>query len=365
MTYDIAIVGAGASGLVAAIRLAQKGFKVVVIEQKPRIGQKILVTGNGRCNLTNLDIKPSNYHSQTPEIVNQIISKYDSGYVIDFFASIGLLTKNKDNLVYPLSNKASSVLDCLINAVSKYKIDVFTDFSINDIAQIEQKVKAKKLIIATGQAECGLNILKNLGHRIKKPYPALVQLRSDDLFIKGLKGVKVNCKIKAVQSNTNKILREEKGEMLFTDYGISGIAVMQLSYLFSLYDNLHIEVDFIPDVPYKELEKVLELNIELNLTGIVDKKLGTRILKYSQNSHKKIVQNLKSCIIKISGHNGIKNAQVCGGGALLNEFNTNSLESIHAGNVYAVGEVLDAVGDCGGYNLHWAWATAMLVGDSL
>jgi len=386
MVYDIVILGGGASGMVAAVKLAEKGFNVGLLEQKPRIGQKILLTGNGRCNLTNLKISPCNYHSDNLGIVDEVITKFGSAEVLNFFSSIGLLTREKDGLVYPMSNKASSVLDCLRNALSKYGVSIITDFSLKFADKQDDKfviksidddiTQAKKLIIATGSAAFqgtskGLDILREFGHSIKELYPALVQLRSEDAFLKGLKGVKFNGEIRVRQGND--LLRREKGEMLFTDYGISGIAVMQVSYLFSLYDKLSLELDFLPHMNLSEVAEMLKNNkkfyqgssvtAEDYLTGIVDRKLGIRLLKHG--GEKSLARNLKALPIKISGHNGFKSAQVCGGGASLDDFCKETLESLHVKGLYAIGEVLDAVGDCGGYNLHWAWASALYASEAL
>ena len=385
----IAILGCGASGLVAAICLAREGFKVTIVEAKPRIGQKLLVTGNGRCNLTNLNITKNNYHSNNPDFVHGIITKYNCDEVLAFFKSIGLYTYNNNGLVYPLSNKASSVLDLLRATIQKYNVTVITDFEIKSVSKTKKEfviknikgteIQASQVIIATGLnaytgTDIGLKILKSLGHSCNKTYPALVQLKTQDPFIKGLKGVKVNGKIKIYRNN--KIIREERGEILFTEYGISGIAVMQVSYLFSVYDDCSLKLDFLPDMTTSDLVNILRdlkslyKNSTLSngeyLTGLMDKKLGIRIIKQAKTEEPDLLAKfLKSMPIKISGPNGMKNAQICGGGAILDDFNGDSLESKHIQGLYAIGEVLDVIGDCGGYNLHWAFATALCVYDAI
>lgn len=388
MTHKITIIGSGASGLVAAICLARQGHKVTILESKPRIGQKILVTGNGRCNLTNLDIRLDNYHSNTLDIVHNIITRYDNRDVINFFKTMGLFTRNKGNLVYPLSNKAASVVNILRAALVKYGVTIITDFVVKDVDKYpngyviksvnNDQIKTEKLIIATGLkahtgTDIGLKILSKFGHRINKVYPALVQLRSDDPFVKGLKGIKFEGEIRVRRGGD--ILRTERGEILFTDYGVSGIAVMQVSYLFSLYNDCMLELDFLPDMSLQEVIKNLvyvdeyykhsPTQIEEYLTGFIDSKLGVRITKHTRSTNPiDIAQTIKSLPIKITSHNGYKNAQVCGGGAALEDF-TRALESKHTTNLYAIGEILDAVGDCGGYNLHWAFACALCVADGI
>jgi len=387
MPQNITILGGGASGLAAATCLAHKGHKVTIVESKPRIGQKILVTGNGRCNLTNLDIRLANYQGDNLNAVQSIIARYNTAEVLAFFKSIGLLTANKGNLVYPMSNKASSVTDVLRAALAKYKITLITDFEIADvdshrdgyvIKSIQGKlIKTEKLIIATGLkahsgTDTGLGILKKFGHNINKQYPALVPLKSSDPFLKGLKGVKFKGEVRVFRGS--KLLRAERGEILFTDYGISGIAIMQVSYLFSLYDDCRLELDFLPDMDFDEVKAQLaymadffkgsQVMPEEYLTGLLDKKLGMRIIKHTDSTVPEyLAKSLKAITIDISGHNGYKNAQVCGGGASLDDFDINNLESLHAKGLYAIGEVLDAVGDCGGYNLHWAFACGLCVAD--
>ncbi|MCL2360539.1 MAG: aminoacetone oxidase family FAD-binding enzyme [Defluviitaleaceae bacterium] len=381
MTKNVSILGGGASGLVAAINLAQMGHNVTILESQSRIGQKILITGNGRCNLSNLAITRENYHSDNPDAVQDIVTRYGSVAIIEFFKSIGLFTRAKDNLVYPLSNRASSVVDLLRAALQKYNVEIVTDFDIRDVDRhpdgfiINKSFKTENLIIATGLkaysgTDIGLKILQKFGHRINKTYPALVQLKSNDPFIKGLKGVKFNGEIRVYRGSN--LLRVEQGEILFTDYGISGIAVMQVSYLFSLYEDCRLELDFLPDMGVNEVKKNLmsmedyykgsATRPEDYLSGLLDKKLGMRIIKHTSSSSPEILaKNLKAMPIKISGHNGYKNAQVCGGGASLDDFDINTLESHHVKGLYAIGEVLDVVGDCGGYNLHWAFACGLCV----
>jgi len=382
MVREITIIGGGASGLVAAINLAQKGHNVTILESKPRIGQKILVAGNGRCNLTNLSITRENYHSNNLDAVERIVTRYGCAKVLDFFKSIGLFTRSKGDLVYPLSNKASSVLDLLRAALAKYNARIITDFEVDGVeknsngyiikSNRDEQIKTDKLIVATGSkayngTDIGIKILKQFGHRINKIYPALVQLRSNDQFIKGLKGVKFDGEVRVYRGGD--ILRAERGEILFTDYGISGIAIMQVSYLFSMYDDCRLELDFLPDMSLEEVKNNLaymadyyqdtSTKPEEYLTGLLDKKLGMRIIKHSD------LENLKTMPIQISGHNGYKNAQVCGGGAALEDFHINNLESHHSKGLYAIGEVLDAIGDCGGYNLHWAFACGLCVGREI
>ena len=395
MVFDVAVLGGGASGLVCAVECARRGLSTAVIDKNQIMGKKILVTGNGRCNLTNAAISPENYHGLDALKIFDIVEKYSAEDVTDFFKTIGLYTRARDGLIYPVGNKAASVTEALRNALVKYNVVQICDFDIKTlektgenfsvIPQSGKIVQAKNIVIATGLkaydgSSIGLELLKKFGHDYNKIYPALVQLKTDSAFIKGLKGVKFNGQISAVSKGN--VIAQENGEILFTEYGLSGIAVMQLSRLYSTCDELSISMDFMPDSQEDEVVEILHdlqryfadtrISAEELLGGLVDKKLGHRILKFSgidnlsveinkleDKQLKRIAQSLKNTSVKITGHNGFKNAQVCGGGACLSEFNTDSLESVHEKGLYAIGEVLDCIGDCGGYNLHWAWITGI------
>ena len=401
MVFDVAVLGGGASGLVCAIECAKTGLKVAVIEKGPVMGKKILVTGNGRCNMTNIDMGRGHYYGADNSAISHIIDRYDVKAVVAFFNSIGLYTKEKDGLIYPNSNKAASVTEVLRNAIIKYNVSEISDFEIKAVEKTDGKfkilsadgknVQAGKIVVATGLkaydgTDIGLKILKKFGHGCCEIYPALVQLKTDSPFIKGLKGVKFNGGIKAVSKG--KVMAEESGEILFTEYGLSGIAVMQLSKLYSIYGDLSISMDFLPHLDEGELIDILEklrnfymdtnMSAEEFLGGLVDKKLGQRIIKFSgvENLGTKInalsdkqIRRIASCLknvtVGITGHNGFKNAQVCGGGALMADFDIDTLESVYQKGLYAAGEVLDAVGDCGGYNLHWAWVTGLHVARAI
>jgi len=395
MGFDVAVLGGGASGLVCAIECAKAGLNVAIAERNHGLGKKILVTGNGRCNLTNTDIGPEHYYGSDKLMISKLLDLYSAEDVIRFFNGIGLYTRERDRLIYPNSNKAASVAEALRNGLVKYNVSVVSDFEIKDVkkengkfrisARDGKSLQAENIVVATGLeaydgTDIGIGILKKFGHKCFEIYPALVQLKTDSAFIKGLKGVKFNGKISALSKG--KVIGEEVGEILFTEYGLSGIAVMQLSRLYSEYDDLSILMDFLPHLTEEEVAKILtdiqdfykdaEIAAEEFLGGLVDKKLGHRILKFSgidnlsENIRAiegkqilKIASAFKSTQVKITGHNGFKNAQVCGGGADLAGFDIETLESVYEKGLYAAGEVLDVIGDCGGYNLHWAWITGI------
>lgn len=391
--YDIAIVGAGASGMAAAISAKQENekLKIVLIEALPRIGKKILATGNGRCNLTNLSADTSCYN--TPA-VSDVLKRYPPEKIVKFFSSIGLeCFSDAESRVYPMSNMATSVLDCLRFEIERLKVDVLTDTKVesliktNGIFIINSKIRAKRVIVSTGgQASpaqgsdgSGYPLIKGLGHSVTPLYPGLVQLTVKE-NVKSLKGVKVKAFVK-LTTTARELLCFSSGELLFTDYGLSGIAVMDVSREVK-NRNCVCVVNVLPDLTGLDLvdffvrskKRNPELALEDALVGIIPKKLGQYIIKKSglkpDIALKRIgVQQFsiiadlsKSLEFRITGTRGFENAQITVGGAPVIEFDTVTLESKNASGLYCTGELLNVDSVCGGYNLQWAWASGLAAG---
>ena len=398
---NIGIIGAGASGAVLAILLAEKGYRVTLIERKERILKKLLVTGNGTCNYTNIKATYSNYFSIDKKISEDIFEEFSYKDVLEFFRSIGIEPSIEDSgKVYPNSYQASSVVDAL-----RFKLESFDNIDIilnEDVEKIRKKNNKfnlttnnaeyifDKVILAAGgnsYKELGSNgsgylLASKMGHTCTEIYPILVQLKSEKEYIKGLEGVKLPVILKAFV-NGNKI-REDKNELLFTPYGISGPTVFNLSYLTALYgfENVDFYVDFLPNIDKKELKKNIfdriyrlgYLNSEYLLNGLVNKKLGLFLLKKSglekldikvseidKSIINRLVDNLKNYHIKVYDTMGFSNAQVTAGGIKLSEVNNRTLESNIVKGLYIIGEVLDVFGDCGGYNLTWCFMSSFAV----
>lgn len=398
---NIGIIGAGASGAVLAILLAEKGYRVTLIERKDRILKKLLVTGNGTCNYTNIKATYSNYFSIDKKISEDIFKEFSYKDVLEFFRSIGIEPSIEDSgKVYPNSYQASSVVDAL-----RFKLESFDNIDIilnEDVEKIRKKNNKfnlttnnaeyifDKVILAAGgnsYKELGSNgsgylLASKMGHTCTEIYPILVQLKSKKEYIKGLEGVKLPVILKAFV-NGNKI-REDKNELLFTPYGISGPTVFNLSYLTALYgfENVDFYVDFLPNIDKKELKKNIfdriyrlgYLNSEYLLNGLVNKKLGLFLLKKSglekldikvskidKSIINRLVDNLKNYHIKVYDTMGFSNAQVTAGGIKLSEVNNRTLESNIVKGLYIIGEVLDVFGDCGGYNLTWCFMSSFAV----
>ncbi len=398
---NIGIIGAGASGVVLAILLAEKGYRVTLIERKERILKKLLVTGNGTCNYTNIKATYSNYFSIDKKISEDIFEEFSYKDVLEFFRSIGIEPSIEDGgKVYPNSYQASSVVDAL-----RFKLESFDNIDIilnEDVEKIRKKNNKfnlttnnaeyifDKVILAAGgnsYKELGSNgsgylLASKMGHTCTEIYPILVQLKSEKEYIKGLEGVKLPVILKAFV-NGNKI-REDKNELLFTPYGISGPTVFNLSYLTALYgfENIDFYVDFLPSIDKKELKNNIfdriyrlgYLNSEYLLNGLVNKKLGLFLLKKSglekldikvseidKSIINRLVDNLKNYHIKVYDTMGFSNAQVTAGGIKLSEVNNRTLESNIVKGLYIIGEVLDVFGDCGGYNLTWCFMSSFAV----
>lgn len=402
----IAIIGGGASGLACAIEIMRtvknKGdVQVTILERLPRVGKKILVTGNGRCNLTNINASVKNYRGDA-DFTEYALDKYSPQNNIEFFNSLGLYTRTEDEgRVYPLSNQASSVLDALRFECARLGIETICDYRAVHLKTVYTGVTTKIIvnnrdrfdyvIVACGGMTCkahgtdgdAYDLLKMFGHKIISPAPALVSLNCDE-FTKALKGVRAICKMDLIIDG-NKAL-ENYGEVQFTDYGLSGIPIMQLSRFVSVSpsNDICIELDVTPDFGDEEIRKYLYSRREIDkglcenmLSGIMNKQLcivlmkecdiqvNGRINELTDNEIEKLANIIKCWKIKIKNSRSFDYAQVTAGGADCSQFNTETMESTLVPNVFCCGEALNIDGDCGGYNLQWAWSSGRLAGNTI
>lgn len=404
---DIIIIGGGASGIMAAITAKDQGFNPIILEANDRIGKKILATGNGRCNITNENISLSNYHSANPNFFEHVINEFSKDDTLSFFEMLGLPIISLENgKMYPLSLQASSVLDILRMALSEREVPVHVNSKVVKIHR-EHKIfkvicsdgsyyKADKIILAaggksspkTGSDGSGMSIAYSLGHRLVETVPALVQLKLDFKSLKALSGIKFDGNAAILLNG-----KEEKsdfGEILFTDYGISGPPILQLSRIASYgikeKKDVQIKIDMLPDISMKKLKTYLEnhwgtfsyRSVYDSFLGIINKKLIPILLKECKvsNIHKccfdltfkekeNIFNALKCWTFKVSGTNSYLNSQVTAGGIDTREVNNITLESKLIPGLYFCGEVLDVDGDCGGFNLQWAWSSGYTAGKCL
>lgn len=415
LSVDLAVLGGGASGLTAAICAARKnkGKNIVILEAQERVGKKILVTGNGRCNLLNENISLKNYNFDAHDFLKPLFKIYTKDRVLEFFHSLGLLIRvDTEGRVYPFSGQASAVLDVLRLECKNLNISEICSFDIENISlkgnkfiikSNEFEIVSKNIIFSTGGAaffnykyfEKIYFFLNKLGHTYKDFFPALVPVRTNSVFESYLKGIRSKAKVKLLADNV--LIKEELGEIQFTDKGLSGICIFQISRLISeffsskkingkKYKKLSIDVDLLPNLELNDIVMLLSnrvLNSKLEsienlFAGIINKKFLIPILKASGVPYKnrKLESLLKDEIIKIAktikkfsfipcGTMPFKNAQVMSGGVNLFEINNSTLESLKVENMYITGELLNVDGDCGGYNLYWAWISGMIAGNSV
>lgn len=404
---EVIIIGGGASGLVAAIVAARKGVKVCVLERLNRVGKKILVTGNGRCNITNIDLGEACYHtSSAHHPIMAPIKRFGYEETKTFFEELGIVFLVEGKKVYPCSEQATSVLDVLRMEAERLQVELLTDVKVVDLSykkngwQVKdeegQIYESKQVIVATGgmanpSLGCdgtGYQLLKRLGHEITPTFPILVHMLSSSPYCKMMMGTKVKAHVTIEVEDGSK--REEYGEVLFTEDGLSGPPIFQLSRIASLAKlekkSAKVVLDLFKDWSYDDLvsliyqriEKHPERSIEELFIGLIHKRLIVPILKASDimqigracenleyEEIARIAGTLKAFTFLIEGTRGFKYAQVTAGGVKIEEVDLKTMASLKAKNLYITGEVLDVDGDCGGYNLQWAWSTGFIAGESV
>jgi predicted Rossmann fold flavoprotein len=381
----VAIIGGGASGLYAAITAAYNGHKVTIFEKNNKLGKKILATGNGRCNILNNNPSLDNFHTSNISFKNEVINLNSKNKILEFFKSIGLLTieGEKSNRLYPMSLQSSSVVDLLELEIKRLKIQVkisshitnikYTNNTFNLTVNNTLEYNYDKIIIATGSlaqpklgaCDDGHKFAKNFNHNIISTSPTLVQLISDFNYLSNLSGVKINAK--ATLYINDKKYTESIGDILFTKYGLSGSSILEISrevdISLSKNKNIHIQLDLIPNISSNELEILLNNGIKLN--GILNQKIVNFILQQEPINKKEQIKKLKCLKLNIIGTKGFEFSEVCAGGIDTKEINPKTMESLKHKNIYFCGEVLDIDGDCGGFNLHWAWLSGYIAGSNI
>lgn len=398
----VLIIGGGASGLAAALTAAARpDCQVTLLERQARVGRKLAATGNGRCNLTNLDAAPSHYHGQQPSFVVPALTAYPVEETLRWFAQLGLLTiREPSGRVYPHSDQATSVVDVLRLALEQSSAVIETGCEVLSLtqrdgaffAQTEQKrYAADRVIIACGGTaggklggtDAGYRLLSSFGHRCTPLSPALVQLRTDPTWVRALKGVRAQAAVTLLSGKYP--LASDRGEVQFTDTGLSGPCIFQLSRAASTAKGTVTAVlDLLPQVQEGELQKLLQekasrypaLTLENLLTGMLQNRLGRTVVRYCGLSLESPLSTLnpltiarisaavKDFTLPVTGVMGMEQAQVTAGGIDTGEFDPETLESRLQPGLYACGEVLDVDGDCGGYNLQWAWSSGRLAGET-
>ena len=386
----VGIIGGGYSGVISAI-YASKNSKVTILERNSSLLKKLLLTGNGRCNYFNEDMSLDKFHSYSEEYIKDIVTEERIKEVENFYYRLGLYPKVKNGYYYPYSNHASSVRDLLISKLNELNVNIKLDYLVNSIEIIDNKFVINnelifdKIILGTGGMAypktgsdgIGYDLLKDLNHNITKLSPSLVQIKSDNKYLKELSGIR--CEAKLTLYRNNEKIKKEFGELQFTDYGISGICTFNISARLNDIKNEYILVNFMPidisdfnlfmntskNTVFERLEGILNyklIKVILKLSNINEN------LKYSELTNKQkedLINNLYNYKVNIMGTKSFDNSQVTKGGLNLNEINISTMESKRVKGLYIVGELLDLDGDCGGYNLTLSFITGLIAGSNI
>ncbi|MCL2851911.1 MAG: aminoacetone oxidase family FAD-binding enzyme [Defluviitaleaceae bacterium] len=404
---NICIVGGGASGAFAAIaaKKTNPSAHVTIYERKNRIGKKILASGNGRCNLSNLGASSSHYYGENPSFVEPALDEVYPEKTIEIFAELGLLCKREHGgRVFPHSSQSASVVDVLRFTLGALGVETITDAEVSDINPSEEGFVAEysigdasytmlhdRVIVCTGGKSApalggnasGHKLLASLGHKITRTTPALCQLRADVRICKPLKGIRADCRISAYCDKVK--VAGSEGDVIFTDYGLSGSAILDISRVMHFHQDARVNLDFMKEHNRVTVENILSERrrlaafptLETFFTGILHKMIGHSILhavgfedlrapssSLSDADVSKLAANIKKFEIQVHSHNGYEHAQVTAGGAHTSQFSPYTMESKLVPGLFTAGEVLDIFGDCGGFNLQWAWSSGYVAGQN-
>ncbi len=392
----IGIIGGGASGMAAALAAAEnQNAQVLLFERQARVGKKLQATGNGRCNLTNLQKR--GYHGSQPSFAEAALARFPAEETLEWFAELGLLTVAEENgRVYPYSDQANSVVDILRFALDKPNIHVFTGVEVQKVKKTDEgflvegpegSYACHRLIVACGGLAgtklggtmAGYKLLGRLGHHCTRLRPALVQIKTAWNGIAALKGVRANCHVAIYRDEA--LLAESTGELQLTDVGLSGPVIFEISRdVCQEKGDWRAKLDFLPHVSSERLLLSLQrrretgLTAEELLTGILHNRLGRVLTKMagitasrpiralSDEELRTVCDAVKDFEVGLTEPLGMDSAQVTAGGIHTSEFDPETMESRLVPGLYACGEVLDVDGDCGGYNLQWAWSSGRCAG---
>ncbi|MDP3051437.1 MAG: NAD(P)/FAD-dependent oxidoreductase [Eubacteriales bacterium] len=405
-SLQVAIIGGGAAGLMAAIAARRAGAEVTILEKNQRVGRKLLATGNGRCNLTNTDLEISRFHGQNPKFVHSALARFDQYQTITFFEQLGVAHKvEAGGKVFPVSNQASSGLDVMRYELDEIGVATVLEFEVDAIAHQGKgftiraadgrEHQADRVIVATGGKAApqlgsngsGYRLAEQFGHRVIEPFPALVQLRLNHTVFKHLRGIKFEG---AVEVLVNKqTIDRATGEILFTDYGVSGPPIFDVSRtagaLLQKRKPVWLKLVLVADVSREALDQLLlkrfsdrpRKTLAFSFVGFLSKRLAPVVLKeagiedperpvssLTAQERQRIVDVLQDWRFEVVGTNSWTAAQVTAGGVEVRDLDPRTLESRLVPGLYFAGEVVDVDGDCGGFNLQWAWSSGWVAGRS-
>lgn len=386
MNFDVIIVGGGAAGLACATRLNKSGknLKICLIDAGERLGKKLAATGNGQGNVSNEELDKEHYHGGNLDLVEKIACK--NAYAgTELFNC--LFTADEKGRIYPAGKQASALVDDLLNSLKNPNVQIFTQYKAENIEKDGESFYiftkngeaccAKYLVLCTGgKAQKQFNtdgsaysLVTAFGHTLTPLFPSLVQLKTETTHIKTLKGIRADCAVTAIYGG--KQIKKVRGDVIFTDYGVSGNAIFSVSSYVADKQGATLSLEFLPDFSAEEIEKSVFAHKKAGyetselLSGTLHNQIGRAIIKRAgTDSASKIVQTLKNFTLPVLGTLGYDYAQVTKGGINMDEV-TEKLESRLIKNLFFAGEILDVDGDCGGYNLQWAFTSGMAVADEI
>ena len=383
----VVIIGGGAAGLSAAIAAAREGAAVTLLEGGARVGRKILASGNGRCNLTNLGVSSRAYNH--PDFVEPTLAAFGCTRIRSFFDGLGLLTYADDEgRVYPVTNAATSVLDVLRLECAHLAVDERCGFEVARIQKTSgptgldvfsrgaQLVRADAVVVATGGGD---SVLADLGHGRVECVPVLGPIKTELEPIRGLSGIRVRCAASVLLGAGVESIARERGELLFRDYGVSGIMIFDLSRY--LAEGCVLSIDFFPDFPPEELGRTISSRCAVLswrtaatfFDGMLHRRIAQAILRVAEIDlatpvtelpQAQLAALLKDYRLKVTGRGDAEQSQVTRGGVSVDGFDKQTMGSRIQDGVFAAGEVLDIDGRSGGFNLHWAWASGIIAGSN-
>lgn len=383
MHSDVAIIGGGASGLAAAALLCRTTkLDIALIEGGGRLGKKLAASGNGQGNISNAHISAQNYHGSGAARAYDIISCFGKVYERLFY---GRFTCDERGRIYPAGRQASALSDCLIAEVRRGGVNVFTGARVVSLEKGGQFVlrlsdgsslTARYVVMCVGgkaQKQFGTDgssyaLARAFGHRITPLFPSLVQLKTDVAHIKTLRGIRADCNLRAVAEDGGEM--SARGDVIFTDYGVSGNAVFSVSPVFAGSCG-KISIAFAPDITEEELAADIRLKQSLGyemsevLALTLNNQIGRAIVRRAGSGDAAVIAHTaKNFTLEVNGTLGFDYAQVTRGGVDMSDVN-DDLESALCPGLFFAGEVLDVDGDCGGYNLTWAFASAARVAEAI